>query len=99
MPSKLFKEMGNMLSVEISSEISDEKFHAICNEIEQVTADMEKAQLALIMKHYLSFNSAEDLYHDLQFVKLYANRIDKVAVVCDKTWKQTWLGLFIFLAV
>ena len=94
MRSKYFKEMGNILSVEISSEISDEKFHAICNEIDQLTAARGKVRLVLIMKHYLSFNSAEDLYYDLRFVKLYANCIDKVAVICDKKWKQTWLGLF-----
>jgi hypothetical protein len=94
MRSKYFKVKGNILSVEISSEISDDKFHAICNEIEQLTAAIGKVRLVLIMKHYLSFNSAEDLYYDLRFVKLYANCIDKVAVVCDKTWKQTWLGLF-----
>ena len=35
MRSQYFKKTDNILSIEIRSEISDDKFHEICNEIEQ----------------------------------------------------------------
>ncbi|MFC1816088.1 STAS/SEC14 domain-containing protein [Thermodesulfobacteriota bacterium] len=91
---KYVKVTGNILSIQINSEVSKDKFNAICNEIEKAAAALGKIRLVLVIKHYPSFNSAEDLFEDLGFVKLYSNCIDKVAVVCDITWKQTWLGLF-----
>lgn len=89
-----FKIAGNILFMQISSEITDDKFRIVCREIEQATATLGKVRLVLEFKHYRSLNSAEDLYDDLRFVKLYANCIDKVAIVCDKSWKRTWVGLF-----
>jgi len=80
--------------MQISSEINDDKFRAICSEIEQAAATLGKIRLLLEFKHYPSLNSAEDLYDDLRFVKLCANRIDKVAIVCDKSWKRIWVSLF-----
>ena len=94
MPFKYFNVVGNVLFMEIDSEINKDKLNGICNEIEQAAATLGKVRLLLELKHYPSLNSAEDLYDDLRFVKLYANCIDKVAIVCDKTWKRTWVGLF-----
>ena len=94
MPFKFFRAVGNILSMQIDSEINEDTFHGICKEIEQAAATFGKVRLLLELKHYPTLNSAEDLYDDLRFVKLYANCIDKVAIVCDKAWKRTWVGLF-----
>jgi hypothetical protein len=80
--------------MQISSEVTDKKFQAICNEIERINATVGKVRLVLVMRHYPSFDSAEDLYDDLRFVKLYADYIDKVSVLCDKSWKRTYFGIF-----
>jgi hypothetical protein len=94
MQSEVFKVTGNVLSMHINSEIDESKFRAICKEIEQAAAVSGKVRLVLVMRHYPSFNSAEDLYEDLRFIKLNAHRIEKAAILCDKTWKRTWIGIF-----
>ena len=94
MPFQYFTVAGNILVMQISSEITDDKFRIICREIEQATTALGKVRLVLEFKHYPSLNSAEDLYDDLRFVKLYAKCIEKVAIVYDKSWKRTWVGLF-----
>ena len=33
-------------------------------------------------------------YDDLRFLRLYDHAIDRVAVVCDRFWKDTWVGIF-----
>jgi hypothetical protein len=85
---------GNILTIDIRSEIRTERFKAICNDLDTAVAALERIRLVLVMRHYPSFNSAEDLYEDLRFLRLYDHAIDKVAVVCDRFWKETWVGIF-----
>ena len=47
-----------------------------------------------MMDAYPSFNSAESLYEDLRFAKIHANAIDRIAVVGEGTWQETWVALF-----
>ena len=94
MAPKYFGIEGDVLSLQIDSEIDANRFSGICSELSQAAANSGKVKLVIVMKHYPSFNSADDLYEDLRFVKLYADVIDKVAIVCDKKWKQTWVALF-----
>ena len=89
-----FKASGNILTLEIRSEIRDARYKAICKDMDQAAAAWGKLRLVLVMRHYPSFNSAEDFYDDLRFLKLYDQAIDKVAVVCDRFWKDTWVGIF-----
>jgi hypothetical protein len=62
--------------------------------MDQAVAAMGTVRLVLVMRHYASFNSAEDFYDDLRFLRLYDQAIDKVAIVCDRFWKDTWVGIF-----
>ena len=88
------KAGGNILTLEIRSEIRQARFKEICRDLEKVTAVMGKIRLVLVMRHYPSFNSAEDFYDDLRFLRLYDHAIEKVAVACDRAWKETWVGVF-----
>ncbi|MCP4119835.1 MAG: STAS/SEC14 domain-containing protein [Desulfobacteraceae bacterium] len=96
MSRKCFKTTGNLLSMEIYSSITRQKYKAICREIEEAAAAAATGtvRLLLIMRHYPTFSSAEDLYYDLRFIMIYSDRIEKVAVVGDKPWKRTWVALF-----
>ena len=80
--------------MQIDAEIDADRFAGICSDLSKAAADFGNVKLVIVMKHYRSFNSAEDLYEDLRFVKLYADVIDKAAIVCDKKWKRTWMALF-----
>ena len=91
---KYFKVSGNTLLMEISSEINDTKFKAICNDLNQAVAALGIIRMVIVVRHYPSFNSAEDLYDDLRFLRLYDEAIDKVAIVSDRSWKEIWVALF-----
>ena len=94
MEAPLIKTSGNVLSIRIESELTDLGMKAISSEIEQLAARSGRIRLVLFMKHYASLFSSEALLDDLRFVRLYSDQIDKVAVVSDKSWKRTWIGLF-----
>jgi len=85
---------GNILTLDIRSEIRTQRFRAICQDLDAAVASLGRIRLVLVIRHYPSFNSAEDFYDDLRFLRLYDHAIDKVAVVCDRFWKETWVGIF-----
>lgn len=89
-----FTDAGNVLTLDVRSEISATRFKAICRDMDQAVAALGRVRLVLVMRHYASFNSAEDFYDDLRFLRLYDHAIEKVAVVCDRFWKDTWVGIF-----
>ena len=85
---------GNVLTLEVRSEILRNRFKAICKDMDRAIAALGKLRLVLVIRHYPSFNSAEDFYDDLRFLRIYDHAIEKVAVVCDRFWKETWVGIF-----
>ena len=89
-----FKASGNILTMEIRSEIDEGRFRSICRDMDTAAAALGRLRLVLVMRHYPSFNSAEDFFDDLRFLRLYSHAIEKVAVVCDRFWKDTWVGIF-----
>lgn len=89
-----FTVAGNILTLDVRAEIRQPRFEAICNDIKKAVAALGRVRLVLVMRHYPSFNSAEDFYDDLRFLRLYDHAIDKVAVVCDRKWKDSWVGIF-----
>jgi hypothetical protein len=89
-----FTVKGNLLTLEVRSEISKKRFKAICEEMDRAIKALGRVRLILVMRHYPSLNSAEDFFDDLRFLRLYDQAIDKVAVVCDRFWKDTWVGIF-----
>lgn len=89
-----FTLTGNLLTLDVHTEISPARFGRICRDMDQAIAALGMVRLVLVMRHYPSFNSAEDLFDDLRFLRLYDHAIDKVAVVCDRLWKDSWVGIF-----
>jgi hypothetical protein len=89
-----FTVNGDVLTLQVHSEIRADRFRSICKDMDKAAAASDRLRLLLIMRHYPSFNSAENLYHDMGFLRLYDHAIDRVAVVCDRSWKDTWVGIF-----
>jgi len=89
-----FSAAGNVLTLDVRSEIRATRFKAICRDMDQAVSALGRVRLVLVMRHYPSLNSAEDFYDDLRFLRIYDHAIDKVAVVCDRFWKDTWVGIF-----
>ena len=91
---KIEKTGRNLLTIRIDAAITDHSYRSISHEIEKMTAAAGKLNLILFVEHYPSVLSAEALFDDLRFLKHYSDSISKVAVVSDKLWKRTLVGLF-----
>jgi hypothetical protein len=89
-----FTAAGNVLTLDVRSEIRATRFKAICLDMDQAVAAQGRVRMVLVMRACPSLNSAEDFFDDLRFLRLYDHAIDKVAVVCDRSWKETWVGIF-----
>ncbi|MGD8959365.1 MAG: STAS/SEC14 domain-containing protein [Desulfobacteraceae bacterium] len=89
------KELGpNIIGFRIEGSVSDAETERISSAIQKLAGRAGKVRLLLAAQHYPSFNSAEDLYFDLRVAVPLADRIERLAVVGDRVWKDTWISLF-----
>jgi hypothetical protein len=82
-----------VLSIRIDSPLEEEERREIGEAIERAAA-AGPVRVLVAVPSYPSLNSAEDLLDDLRFLKLYADRIARAAVVSDRAWQRTFAGLF-----
>ncbi len=88
------KIQGNVLAFKITGEITKKEHQELDHLMRKRIAERDRIRLFIVVMHYPSFNSAEALYEDLRMVKLHSDHIDRLAVVGDRIWKQTWVGVF-----
>jgi hypothetical protein len=88
------KMKGNILAITITGEITDNEHDQLDRLIRESVARWERIRIFIVLKHYPSFNSAELLYEDLRMVVKHSQHVDRLAVVGDRLWKRTWVGLF-----
>jgi hypothetical protein len=89
------KKLGpNILGFRLEGAVSDAETERISNALQKLAGRSGRVRLLLVAQHYPSFNSAEDLYFDLRFAVPLADRIERLAVVGDRVWKDTWISLF-----
>ncbi|GAB6905925.1 conserved hypothetical protein [Desulfosarcina cetonica] len=89
-----FSQTGNLLTLVVRAPIDKRRFRAICRDMDQAVPALGTVRIVIVMRHYPTFNSAEDFLDDLRFLRLYEHAIEAVAVVCDRSWKDSLVGLF-----
>ena len=94
----MFKNLGDLeqqiVALKIEGEITrkdEEKIHRL---MDQSIAKYGSIKLLIMLEHYSSFSSAEALYEDLKFAHLYSDSIERMAVVGDRDFKNTWVAIF-----
>ncbi len=88
------KIKGRVLAIKITGEITDAEHRRIDRLLVAHIDRWERIRILLTVKHYPTLNSAEALYEDLRMIKLHSDSIERLAVVGDRPWKSTWVGLF-----
>lgn len=88
------KIQGHVLGIRITGEISEDEHLKIDAMIRTAIAKWGRLRILIVVKHYPSFSSAEALYEDLRMVKKNAEHIQRMAIVGDRQWKSTWVGIF-----
>lgn len=88
------KIKGQVLAINITGEITDAEHRRIDRLLSARIERWGRIRILLTVKHYPSLSSAEALYEDLRMIKLHRDGIERMAVVGDRPWKSTWVGLF-----
>lgn len=88
------KIQGNVLAIKINGEITEEEHQELDALFREHISKWGRLRVFVVAMHYPSFNSAEALFEDLRMVKHHAESIDRLAVVADRSWKRTWVGIF-----
>ncbi|MFO8085569.1 MAG: STAS/SEC14 domain-containing protein [Desulfobacterales bacterium] len=94
----MFQIMGDLsekiVALKISGEITRNESEKITRIIDQSVLEHGSIRLLVVVEQYPSMSSAESLYEDLKFAHLYSNNIERMAVVGDRAFKNTWVALF-----
>lgn len=94
----MFERIGDLADQIIAFKFTGEMTRKETDKIGRILKDAidEKGpiRLFLVMEHYANMNSAEALYEDLKFAKLHSDGIERMAVIGDRAWKETWVALF-----
>lgn len=88
------KIQGNILAIKINGEMTEEEHQELDAIFQERISKWGRLRVFVVAMHYPSFNSAEALFEDLRMVKHHAASIDRLAVVADRSWKRTWVGIF-----
>ncbi|MGD9365207.1 MAG: STAS/SEC14 domain-containing protein [Desulfobacteraceae bacterium] len=88
------KIQGNVLAIKINGEMTEEEHQELDALFRERISKWGRLRVFVVAMHYPSFNSAEALFEDLRMVKRHAESIDRLAVVADRSWKRTWIGIF-----
>ncbi len=89
-----FKEQPpNILGFKIPSDVSKKRQNQICGVLAQQIRKTGKIRLILMIEPRKT-GDVESLFFDLGFAYIYADNIERMALVGDKTWERTCAGLF-----
>jgi hypothetical protein len=94
----MFQSLGEpsakTVALKITGAITRRDSEKIARILDQSISKHGSIKLLFIIRHYPSLSSAESLYEDLNFAHLYSDRIERMAVVGDRAFKNTWVALF-----
>ncbi len=88
------KISGPVLALKITGEITEAEHQRLDRLLVDHIDRWGRVRILLTVKHYPSLSSAEALYEDLRMVKFHSDGVERMAVVGDRPWKSTWVGLF-----
>lgn len=94
----MFERIGDgtekILAFKLTGDMNRKEADKIGQILEKAIQENGSIRLFLVMEHYDTMNSAEALYEDLRFAKVHSEGIERMAVIGDRSWKNTWVALF-----
>lgn len=65
----------------------------ICEVLEKQILESGKIRLLLVIEPHNTMD-AESLLFDLNFTLTYSDKIERMVVIGNKVWEETWIALF-----
>jgi len=87
-------EKHSIVSLELTSGLSDTEKKRLSEFLASKIAEFGKIRLLLFLKGYPARDTAESLFEDINFVRVHADAIERMAVVGERAWQDTWMGIF-----
>ena len=84
---------GNILGFEIVGGITKKQKKRICKVLENQIRESGKIRLLLVIVPHKKMD-AESLLFDLNFTLTYSDKIERMAIIGNKEWENTWVALF-----
>ena len=83
----------NILGFRITGGISRRQKEQICRVLEKQISESGKIRLLLVIEPHRKMD-AESLLLDLNFTLNYSDDIERMALIGNKVWEETWMALF-----
>lgn len=93
MDQKNFKNKA-VIPLKLGALLSDREEARLSRFLEKEIKGHGKVRVFLELENYPAADSAESLYEDMKLLKLHADDIEKLAVVGDRVWQETWVAIF-----
>lgn len=84
---------GNILGFKIIGGITKKQKKRICKVLENQIRESGKIRLLLVIEPHREMD-AESLLFDLNFTLTYSDKIERMAIIGNKVWENTWVALF-----
>ena len=95
MKSITLKRVGPIVSIRFFDRMIDRQTRQLSAMLQQSIAEAGgRIRLLLAIESEIHGRSPESLFESLQFIKLHADQIDRIAIVGRKSWERTYVGLF-----
>ncbi len=89
------RRLGNIVTVKLFDRMIDRQTRALSRMLqESIAAAGGRVRLLLSIDTPAPARSPEMLYENLQFLRLHADGIEKIAIIGSKAWERTSVGLF-----
>lgn len=84
---------GNIMAFKIVGGMTQRQKKQICKVLEKQIRESGKIRLLLMIEPHKTMDS-ESLLFDLNFTLAYADKIERMALIGNKVWEETWIALF-----
>ncbi|MCG6880413.1 MAG: STAS/SEC14 domain-containing protein [Deltaproteobacteria bacterium] len=93
MDQKNFKNDA-IVPLKLEALLGDREEARLSRFLEKKIKSHGKISVFLELENYPAADSAESLYEDMKLLKLHADDIERLAVVGDRVWQETWVAIF-----
>jgi len=84
---------GNILGLKIVGGITKRQKKQICKVLEKKISESGKIRLLLVIEPHKTMD-VESLLFDLNFTLTYSDKIERMVLIGNKAWEETWIALF-----
>ncbi|MFZ0131359.1 MAG: STAS/SEC14 domain-containing protein [Desulfobacterales bacterium] len=89
------QRLGNIVTVKLFDRMIDRQTRALSRMLqESIVAAGGRVRLLLSIDTPAPARSPEMLFENLQFLRLHADSIEKIAIIGSRAWERTSVGLF-----